>query len=65
MLYDIIHYIANYLGFGLIFTWFIQSLPTDETYSLKEKFLSVFLFPYFIGYIIFYMFTNQEEKEWN
>lgn len=63
MLYEIIYYVVNYLGFGLIFTWFMQTISIDENYSLKEKFLSTFLFPYFISYIIIYMFKT--EKEWN
>lgn len=63
MLYETIHYAVNYLGLGLIFTWFMIAISTDEDYSLKEKFLSTFLFPYFIGYIIIYMFKT--EKEWN
>lgn len=63
MLYETIHYVVNYLGLGLIFTWFMIAISTEEDYSLKEKFLSIFFFPYFICYIIIYVFKT--EKEWN
>lgn len=63
MTQEITRITIEYLIGGVLFTWFMESISTDEKYSIKERLLSTFLFPYFILYIIYYVIFKEKTVE--